>query len=122
MEAKNMMPEESATTTSSASVMKHHDKETKHSEREESLECIKSYFSKELPDEINGCCEYLDLAKKAEETGHTDLAHGLYEMARDEYTHAKFIHDHLIDWGCEIPQNEMMKYHSMKERIFRVFQ
>ncbi|MDE7089366.1 MAG: hypothetical protein K2O54_04540 [Prevotella sp.] len=120
MEAKNMEPEEKVTTTSSASA-KYHSKEM-HGEHEEPIEHVKSYFAKELPDEIHGCCKYLDLAKMAEDAGEAELAHGLYEMARDEYTHAKFIHDHLIDWGCEIPQEEVTKYHQMKERIFRIFQ
>ena len=121
MEAKNIEPEEKVATTSSASE-KYHGKETPHGGYEESLERVKSYFSKELPDEIDGCCKYLDLAKVVDNAGNAEVARGLYEMARDEYTHAKFIHDHLIDWGCDIPQEEAMKYHQMKERIFRIFQ
>ena len=53
--------------------------------------------------------------------GHTKLASGLYEMAHDEYTHAHFIHDNLVDWGCEIPEKEALKWHELKERIHRKF-
>lgn len=41
--------------------------------------------------------------------GHAELAKGLYAMAHDEYTHAHFIHDNLVDWGCEISEKEMLK-------------
>lgn len=82
---------------------------------------IKKYFKHEFPDEMKGCNEYCDLARQAEKAGDRQLAYGLYEMAKDEYTHAKFIHDHLIEWGCEIPEAEMTKFHQTKERIARIF-
>ena len=61
------------------------------------------------------------MAMAAEEMGHTELASGLYEMAHDEYTHAHCIHDNLVDWGYEIPEKEMLKWHELKERIHRKF-
>lgn len=53
--------------------------------------------------------------------GHAKLAKGLYEMAHDEYTHAHFIHDNLVDWGYGISEKEMLKWHGLKERIHRKF-
>jgi rubrerythrin len=85
------------------------------------LEMIKNDFKEDFLDEIEDCNKYCDMAMAAEEMGHTKLASGLYEMAHDEYTHAHFIHDNLVDWGCEIPEKEMLKWHELKERIHRKF-
>lgn len=85
------------------------------------LEMIKNDFKEDFLDEIEDCNKYCDMAMAAEKMGHTELAHGLYEMAHDEYTHAHFIHDNLVDWGCEIPEKEMLKWHELKERIHRKF-
>lgn len=85
------------------------------------LEMIKNDFKEDFLDEIEDCNRYCDMAMAAEEMGHTKLASGLYEMAHDEYTHAHFIHDNLVDWGCEIPEKEALKWHELKERIHRKF-
>lgn len=85
------------------------------------LETIKNDFKEDFLDEIEDCNKYCDMAMAAEEMGHTKLASGLYEMAHDEYTHAHFIHDNLVDWGCEIPEKETLKWHELKERIHRKF-
>lgn len=85
------------------------------------LEMIKNDFKEDFLDEIEDCNKYCDMAMAAEEMGHTKLASGLYEMAHDEYTHAHFIHDNLVDWGCEISEKETLKWHELKERIHRKF-
>lgn len=85
------------------------------------LETIKNDFKEDFLDEIEDSNKYCDMAMAAEEMGHTKLASGLYEMAHDEYTHAHFIHDNLVDWGCEIPEKETLKWHELKERIHRKF-
>lgn len=82
---------------------------------------IKEAFKEDFCDEINDSNKYCDMANVAEMAGHEELARGLHEMSYDEYTHAKFIHDNLIDWGCSIPEEEMVKWHELKERIHRKF-
>lgn len=92
------------------------------SEHEMSVHDIKETFKKDFIDEVNDSNTYLDMAKAAEgESSNEHFIKGLYEMAKDEYTHAKFIHEMLVDWGCEIPENELMKWHMLKERVDRVF-
>lgn len=88
---------------------------------EMSMSDIKETFEEDFIDEVHDANKYCDMAKAAEEAGKMELAKGLYAISYDEYTHAKFIHDHLIDWGCEIPENEMVKWHELKERIRRKF-
>lgn len=85
------------------------------------MEEIKAAFKKDFPGEMMDSNTYCDMAMAAEEAGQTYLAKGLYEMAHDEYTHAKFIHDNLVDWGIEIPEAEAAKWHELKERIARKF-
>lgn len=92
-----------------------------HEDHPITLETIKNDFKEDFLDEIEDGNKYCDMAMAAEEMGHADLARGLYEMAYDEYTHAHFIHDNLVDWGCEIPEKEMLKWHELKERIHRKF-
>ncbi len=82
---------------------------------------IKSNFKKDFLDEIEDCNKYLDMAMVAENAGSSELTHGLYAVAWDEYTHARFIHDWLVDWGCEISEKEAMKWHELKERVQRKF-
>lgn len=82
---------------------------------------IKEVFKEDFSDEMHDCNTYCNMAMAAEEMNHHHLAEGLYAMAHDEYTHAKFIHDCLVDWGCEIPEKEMMEWHELKERISRKF-
>ena len=92
-----------------------------HEDHPITLEMIKNDFKEDFLDEIEDCNKYCDMAMAAEEMGHTELARGLYEMVHDEYTHAHFIHDNLVDWGYEIPEKEMLKWHELKERIHRKF-
>lgn len=95
--------------------------ETKKSHHEMDMTDIKESFKEDFPDEIHDSNKYCDMAMAAEMMGHTELAKGLYAMAHDEYTHAKFIHDNLVDWGCVIPEKEMMEWHELQERIHRKF-
>lgn len=95
-------------------------KDHKH-DGETSMSDIKETFKDDFYDEIEDSNKYCDMAMAAENMGHTELARGLYAMSHDEYTHAKFIHDNLVDWGCEIPEKEMMRWHELEERIRRKF-
>ena len=100
-------------------VMEMEDK--KKSMHEMTMHDIKEAFKEDFPDEIHDSNKYCDMAMAAEMMGHEELAKGLYMVSHDEYTHAKFIHDHLVDWGCEIPAEEKMNWHELEERVSRIF-
>lgn len=72
-------------------------------------------------EEIGDSNDYLNMANIARSEGCVSLAKGLCAIAWDEFTHAKFIYEHLIDSGYDIPENELMKWHELKERIKRKF-
>lgn len=95
--------------------------EKHHEDHSITMGTIKNDFKEDFLDEIDDCNRYCDMAMAAEDMGHVKLAKGLYAMAHDEYTHAHFIHDNLVDWGCEISEKEMMEWHELKERIHRKF-
>lgn len=97
--------------------MKEHHKE----EKEMTFEKLKKIFKEDFCDEIKDSNKYMDMAMFAEQMGNEKLAKGLMEMSHDEYTHAKFIHYNLVNWGCEIPSDSLMKWHDLKERIEHMF-
>mgnify|MGYP003590994733 CR=1 FL=1 len=77
-------------------------------DRSITLEMIKNDFKEDFLDEIEDCNKYCDMAMAAEEMGLTKLASGLYEMSHDEYTHAHFIHDNLVVWGCDLKRRQLL--------------
>lgn len=86
-------------------------------EYKEVVDKIKENF----PDEIHDCNCYLDMAQAAKADNRTDVAHGLYLIAQDEYTHAKFLRECMIDMGISVPKEEDHKYMDLEERLQRVF-
>ena len=77
----------------------------------------------QFPDEINDSNMYYDLACKAANQCQCDknLSHGLYEISRDEYTHAKFIHDYLIQHGHCMPEELKCKWEALQKRAEQVY-
>lgn len=75
----------------------------------------------DFPDEVHDSNAYLDMAKSAKEMHHYELAKGLYEMGFDEFTHANFIHEVLVEHGVEIPYEQKEEWKSLEERIHRLF-
>lgn len=85
------------------------------------IEDVTSKFKEDFLDEITDANTYFDMAKAMEHEGRTSVANGLYEMAKDEYTHAEFIRKHLIDNGVYIPTDQMNMFEALDERICRKF-
>ena len=85
------------------------------------IEDVNSKFKNDFPDEIEDANTYFDMAKLMEHEGQTSVAHGLYEMAKDEYTHAEFIRKYLIDNGLYIPTDQTNMFDALEERILRKF-
>lgn len=68
-------------------------------------------------EEITSACGYLDMAENAEKMGRLDLAEGLCEMAKDEYTHAAFIESVMNDEHITMTDDEKKKYSDLERRI-----
>lgn len=50
-----------------------------------------------FPEEMQDARKYFEMAKEADAAGEEDLAEGFMEMAHDEYTHAQFIYNEMMD-------------------------
>ena len=84
---------------------------------------INAELLKQLPEEIEDSNHYFMLAKAASCTCHEcemhnskELADGLFEISMDEYTHAKFIHNHLMKSCITIPDDIEHKYQALHNR------
>lgn len=80
---------------------------------------ILKYFKDEFADEVKGFTHYHNMAKSLEGTEYRDLMTALWQMACDEFTHARFIHNTLLMEGIDIPDNEQMMWEKAKE-LFEV--
>ena len=86
---------------------------------DEMLTTLKDKFSEEIKDANS----YFDMAKSASNYENVDYASikHLYEMSKDEYTHACAIKDFLIDSGIYIPTEQLTMFDELQERIYRKF-
>lgn len=75
----------------------------------------------DFEDEIDDSKKYLCMAKVAEKSGNEHDSYYLYEMAKDEYTHARFIKDFMEEHDIEIPEDHEERYHKLEEEINRIF-
>lgn len=75
----------------------------------------------DFPDEINDANKYLDFARMAKKHGDEEIAEGLIEIAKDEYTHAHFIREILIDEGLEMKPGVNEAFEMLKKRVERIF-
>ena len=76
---------------------------------------------KHLCDEIDDSNNYYCMAVEAKECGNMRMADCLFEISKDEYTHAKFIHDVLISKGMPIPDDVACKWKAIHERAMHIY-
>lgn len=110
-----------ALTGTTGTLMEEEERMTNHSTHEMTIHDIKDTFKKDFEEEIHDSNKYCNMADAAEAAGNEELAHYLCEMAYDEFTHAKFIHTMLVDWGYDIPEKTRMEWYELKERAERKF-
>ena len=70
--------------------------------------------------EIDSYCTYKEWA---EDTNDSWLARAFEEMMEDEFLHANFIHEYLMDNNLYTPANEDMheqKYWKIRKKYFKV--
>lgn len=84
---------------------------------EDVAECLK----KDFPEEIADSKKYLCMAKIADGAGDHHDCHYLLEMAKDEYTHACFIHDFMERHDMCIPEEQEECFCKLKEEMAEFF-
>lgn len=66
---------------------------------------------------------YLEAAAAMEKAAGTDdkLVLGLYEIAKEEFSHAYFLREYLIDHDEHIPDECEKAYQDLEARVYYVF-
>lgn len=92
--------------------------------RVEGLTCkkiIEAFVGHDFNDEMRVSNKYLDYAVALENEGKDCLARKVYEMAYEEYTHARFQMETIIDQGYAISDEDRVMYDNLKHRIKTLF-
>lgn len=84
-------------------------------------EVLKRMDSHDLKDEMEVSNKYLDYAVTAEHCGKDCIARRIYEMAYEEYTHARFQMELLIDCGWTIDDECRVMYEKLEHRLHTLF-
>lgn len=75
------------------------------------------FVGHDLLDEIEVSNRYLDYAEALYDDGKKDLAMDVFEMAYEEFTHARFQKYCLENMDRDIPDDLMLHYHKLKDRF-----
>lgn len=82
---------------------------------------IAQQLHQDFMEEMHDCNKYLDMAKEAESSNDPELMQGLYMMAHDEFTHAKFMRMCVVEEGLPISEEDAHKWKELEERVHRIF-
>lgn len=104
--------DETAHTTSKGS-----GKERKMMSMGDVAEALQNDFAEEIADSK----KYLCMAKIADHADDHHDCHYLLEMAKDEYTHAAFIHDFMKRHDMCIPEEQEASFNELKETMAEFF-
>lgn len=85
------------------------------------MEDVAGRLQENFADEIADAKEYLFMAKIADHAHDEHDCHYLLEMAKDEYTHAVFIHDFMERHDIHIPEEEQECFNKLKEEMAEFF-
>lgn len=84
---------------------------------EDVSECLQKDFSEEIAD----AKKYLCMSKIAHNADDHHDCHYLLEMAKDEYTHACFIHEFMERHGLCIPEEHERCYKELEKEMAEFF-
>lgn len=86
-----------------------------------SMEDVSKELEKDFGEEISDSKKYLCMAKIAEKAHSEDDYHYLTEMAKDEYTHAYFIHNFMVEHDICVPEEQKKEFEELKEKMKEFF-
>lgn len=81
-------------------------KERNRNEHRGGSQMLNQKLAEHVEEELEEIMEYHRLSQEAEDMGEMETSELLHEIAKDEYSHAKYIHDHLKKIGYPIPNEE----------------
>ena len=94
---------------------------SKSEKRMMTMEDVSECLEKDFGEEISDSKKYLCMAKIADNAGDYHDCHYLTEMAKDEYTHAYFIHDFMKRHDISIPEHLSKCYRELEEEMAQFF-
>lgn len=80
-------------------------------------EDMMKYFTCHVEDEMKGATEYLDKMAEMKAAGMHDLAEGFYEMAEDEYSHAKYLIGEIMKSGGHLSPDHITAWDALEKRM-----
>lgn len=86
-----------------------------------SMDDVTEELENDFADEIHDSKKYMRMSRVAEKHGDYDDSYYLLEMSKDEFTHAKFIHEYLEEHDIEIPEELEEKYEKLEEEMSEFF-
>jgi len=81
------------------------------------MDDVADRLQKDFSEEIADAKKYLCMAKIADCAGAYSDSHYLLEMAKDEYTHACFIHDFMERHDMRASEHHEKCYHKLEEEM-----
>lgn len=78
---------------------------------------MKKYLESHLEEEMKDACGYMEKAKELDNAGMFDMASGFAEMAKDEYTHTRFIIGQIMKSGGSLSKEHKEKWEELDEKI-----
>lgn len=82
---------------------------------------VADHLADDFEDEIHDSKKYLCMAKVADHAGNSHDSHYLMEMAKDEYTHARFIRDFMEEHDMEVPEDQLEQFEKLEKEIEKFF-
>lgn len=95
-----------------------------HKEKEHkimTMEDVANELEKDFAEEIRDAKRYLCMAKVADGAGNKHDAHYLLEIAKDEYTHARFIHGFMEHHDMWMQEEYEKSYEKLEEEMAQFF-
>lgn len=85
------------------------------------MEDVAEQLAGDFEEEIEDSKKYLHMAGIAEKAGDDEDYHYLMEMAKDEYTHAYFIHCFMKDHDMCVEEEHEREFMCLKEKMKDLF-
>lgn len=85
-----------------------------------SLSEITEHLHKHFKDEIDDANKYQDMANSAGRMNHWELADALHEIAKEEFSHAYFIHCFLKESGVNLSEEVHEEWEELENRFHNI--
>lgn len=86
------------------------------------MESFDAFVVTHFPDEVEGVNEYLDIAQEKWDEGEHEMAYWFAQMAKDEFSHAKYLRHVATMCGIILKDCDVKAFHEAEYRLETIFQ